>query len=335
MDIIVLKRMPIEKESVEFKEILCFRKGRLFKYREPLFEGNVVDIGAKYNSPSFWNKYRKTGYYQQMREASLRLYQQCLKSPEIAAKYTQEQLDAMAKGCKKIPGYTWHHLRRKFPFFWKYEMVLVDENIHKKNLHYGGSAMNNSNWVKEKLIQKNAWNISFARQIYNTIYFVSTQYWLTMLLLFLLILLACNFGFSHDTKTVNEVFFEKEDIMPSIEKDTCKNEVIHQCFYFPFDKFVSIEEKHIKQICDSLNTQKRNVRKVLVKGFSCELGDSTYNVLLSEKRAKYVKCIIQENIPSLSEDSISIMGLGFNRKDLNQIKSNKLCRKADVFFWLQ
>ena len=45
MNIIVLKRMPIEKEFVKFKDVLCFHKGRLFKYREPLFEGDVVDIG--------------------------------------------------------------------------------------------------------------------------------------------------------------------------------------------------------------------------------------------------------------------------------------------------
>ena len=328
--------MPIEKEFVKFKDVLCFHKGRLFKYREPLFEGDVVDIGMKCDSPDFWNKYGKTGYYQQMREASKHLYQKCTKSPELASKYTQEQLEAMRVGSKKIPGYTWHHLRRRFPFFWKYNMILVDENIHKKNLHYGGSAMNNPNWVKNKLATKNVWDISFAQKMYNTIYFISAQYWLAILLLLLLSLLVYNFDFSYNARTIDEVVFEEEDItLSSIEKEDHKNKVIYQCIYFPFDRFISLEGNRIKQICDSLNAQKEIIRKVLIKGYSCELGDSIYNVLLSEKRAKHVKCIIQKNVPSLPEDSISTIGLGFNREDLIQIECNKLCRKADVFFGLQ
>lgn len=76
---------------------------------------------------------------QQMKFATKALRKQLAKEPNLASKFTKEQLDAIKNGYRKIPNYTWHHKEAPFGM-----MQLVPELAHSKVGHDGGKSLWNS-----------------------------------------------------------------------------------------------------------------------------------------------------------------------------------------------
>jgi DNase/tRNase domain of colicin-like bacteriocin len=54
------------------------------------------------------------------------------KNPALKKNFTKEQLDAIARGDERIPGYTWHHNEDGVT------LQLVDSETHRFTGHSGG-----------------------------------------------------------------------------------------------------------------------------------------------------------------------------------------------------
>ena len=68
----------------------------------------------------------------QFRDATRQLREAMKNDPILESMFDQAQKDAIDKGLKKIPGYTWHH----DPY--NPNLQLVDSNTHAKTGHEGG-----------------------------------------------------------------------------------------------------------------------------------------------------------------------------------------------------
>lgn len=99
----------------------------------PVFEGDCVTLNAYCMSDEFWNLPGKA-YERQMKEASLILYKMIMDNPIMQNKYTPDQIEALKKGSKNIPGYTWHHKED-----WLVMQLVKKEEHDNAKPHTGGS----------------------------------------------------------------------------------------------------------------------------------------------------------------------------------------------------
>jgi RHS repeat-associated protein len=72
---------------------------------------------------------------QQFKDATQQLNQALQQNPALRQNFTQAQLDAIAQGVEKIPGYTWHHHQNGET------LELVDSTTHSRTGHSGGRQM--------------------------------------------------------------------------------------------------------------------------------------------------------------------------------------------------
>lgn len=110
----------------------------------PVFEGDCVTLDAYCMSEEFWNLPGQ-GYERQMKAASLILYKRITDNPLMQNKYTSEQIEALKKGSKNIPGYTWHHKED-----WLVMQLVKREEHDNAKPHTGGSYVwNEKHFIEE------------------------------------------------------------------------------------------------------------------------------------------------------------------------------------------
>lgn len=71
----------------------------------------------------------------QFRNATQQLHEAIQQNPALRQNFTQAQLDAIAEGAERIPGYTWHHHQDGV------RLQLVDAETHRLTGHSGGRQM--------------------------------------------------------------------------------------------------------------------------------------------------------------------------------------------------
>ncbi|KKH47871.1 HNH endonuclease [Methanosarcina sp. 1.H.A.2.2] len=69
--------------------------------------------------------------YKQFKQATLQLNDAIQKDPSLTKKFTEDQLQEIARG-RTPSGYTWHHNQEDGV------LQLVDSNVHEKTGHTGG-----------------------------------------------------------------------------------------------------------------------------------------------------------------------------------------------------
>jgi hypothetical protein len=110
----------------------------------PVFEGDCVTLDAYCMSEEFWNLPGQA-YERQMKAASLILYKRITDNPLMQNKYTSEQIEALKKGSKNIPGYTWHHKED-----WLVMQLVKREEHDNAKPHTGGSYVwNEKHFIEE------------------------------------------------------------------------------------------------------------------------------------------------------------------------------------------
>ena len=110
----------------------------------PVFEGDCVTLDAYCMSDEFWNLPGQA-YERQMKAASLILYKRITDNPLMQNKYTSEQIEALKKGSKNIPGYTWHHKED-----WLVMQLVKREEHDNAKPHTGGSYVwNEKHFIEE------------------------------------------------------------------------------------------------------------------------------------------------------------------------------------------
>jgi len=132
-----IERMPTLKQDLEGKEhpetgvpyvvkVVENSKGELVEVVVPEFN-SVFDLHLP-------EELHIATDYKQFSECNRQLKEVVQNNPELAAKFTEEQLDQIMNG-ETPDGYTWHHDAEKG------KMQLVDSKIHSQTRHTGGKAI--------------------------------------------------------------------------------------------------------------------------------------------------------------------------------------------------
>jgi len=128
----------------------------------PVLEGDTVKLDEFYMSKIFWSL-PGSGYEKQMKTASLALYKIISDNPSMQTKYTPEQVKALKKGRKNVPGYTWHHTED-----WLVMQLVKKEEHDNAKPHTGGSYIWNEKhfidaygdeWFKNRISQNSFFDI--------------------------------------------------------------------------------------------------------------------------------------------------------------------------------
>ena len=145
-----IKTLRTSQVTVETKTVVInYGDGQIAEFTDvPDFKGPRVHLPGA-NSPEFREKNPNSGYRKQMEMASKELYRRCTDNPNLCEEYnlSSSDLDSLQAG-KTPEGYTWHHDHSPKD---DCDMVLVDETVHKTNLHYGGSYSSNNDRMKARL----------------------------------------------------------------------------------------------------------------------------------------------------------------------------------------
>jgi len=111
-----------------YKKKLISSNGLVFEGFFPVFENYTV-FGL-----TLPKNLIKSSDNEQMKHCTNMLRKKLAQNPEIRKIFNDEQLDAINKGKRNIPGFTWHHSESKVG-----GMELVVADIHNKVSHDGGN----------------------------------------------------------------------------------------------------------------------------------------------------------------------------------------------------
>jgi hypothetical protein len=129
------KERPVKLYTTISKNYKHMYVKKIFSVNGIIYEGYFPDF-KKYTMFSYTLRKQliKSGDNEQMRSASRQLREQIKKNLKLRSKFTQEQLEAIERGDRKIPRFTWHHSESRVG-----GMDLVESNIHAKLSHDGGN----------------------------------------------------------------------------------------------------------------------------------------------------------------------------------------------------
>lgn len=283
------------------------------------------------------------------------------KWPFIARRFTLEQLQALEKAANcnfdlskpisqinrppsiSVPNIQVNHELQNGLM----RLVSVEEHDGiSKNPHAGGMRLNNPegfsqmNFKKgdfEKYKNQNIKNPLYANRIYNSYnYAIASivKFWkplLFVIIIILIILFAVYLIKWQSTSSIHNQDVQAISSMTVISRDSVVNQhcVARSVAFFEFDSdYVKAISANIIDDCIAI-CKSDSTLKMIIYGYTCDVGSEEYNQILSEHRAKNIKDLLIARYPFM-QNRIEIIGWGEKAPDSLKFANKAQNRRVDI-----